>query len=121
MGSDSPPQSGRRERIRAARVSHYNYPSVPGSVFFSAGAIQGSGTILDISTTGAHVYQPSKNVPRGVVLDMFFLQTNTKRKLHAEGEVVRKTETGFAVRFLRIERELVSLVLAAAVEAEREP
>ncbi len=93
---------------------------MPGNVYFSAGAIRGSGTILDISATGAHIYKPSKNVPRGVVLDLFFLQPDTERKLHAEGEVVRRTESGFAVRFLRVERELEKLVLAAAGEVEQD-
>ena len=113
-------RSGQRDRRRAARVSSGDYPSVPGSVLFSAGAIRGSGIILDISATGAHIYKPSKNVRRGVVVDLFFLQSDAERRLHAVGEVVRRTESGFAVRFLRVERELESLVLAAAGEAEPE-
>ena len=116
MGSDS----NRRDRRSAASVSSRDYPSVPGSVFFSAGAIRGTGIILDISATGAHIYKPSLNVARGVVLDLFFLQPDTERRLHADGEVVRRTESGFAVHFLRVERELEGLVLAAAVKAEQE-
>jgi hypothetical protein len=120
MRSDSPSESNRRDRI-AVRVSNRDYPSIPGSVHFSAGAIRGSGTILDISATGAHVYRPTKTVPRGIVVDLFFLQPKTERRLYAEGEVVRMTETGFVVRFRRVERELESLVLAAASgEAESE-
>ncbi len=121
MGSDSPPESGRRDRRRAARVSSRDYPSVPGSVFFSAGAIQGSGTILDISATGAHIYRPSEMLQRGAGVDLAFLQPVTERRLHAAGEVVRETEFGFAVRFLRVERELEALILAAPGEAEQEP
>src|SRR3990172_344361 len=111
-------RSNRRERSRGVRVSSRDYPRVPGSVSFTAGAIQGSGIILDISATGAHIYRPSKDLPKGVVADLFFLQSDTERKLHAVGQVVRHTETGFAVRFLRVERELEALVLAAAGEAE---
>lgn len=102
----------------AIRVSAEDYPSVPGRVLFAAGAIRGTGFILDISTTGAHVYKPSKNVPKGIVVDLFFLQSGTERRLHAEAEVVRRTEEGFAVRFLHIERELETLVLAATQSAQ---
>jgi len=94
---------------------------VPGSVTFTAGVIEGSGIILDISATGAHVYRPTKDLPKGAVADLFFLQPDTGRKLHAVGQVVRHTETGFAVRFLRVERELEALVLAAAGDADPDP
>lgn len=117
MGS----KSGKNRQRSAARVSNRDYPSVPGTVYFSAGAIRGSGIILDISATGAHVYKPTKNVPKGVVADLFFLQPDTQRRLHALGEVVRRTESGFAVRFLRVERELEALVLAAAKKSESDP
>ena len=104
----------RKERSRAVRVSHRDYPSVPGSVTFVAGVIEGNGIILDISTTGAHVYRPTKDLPKGAVADFFFLQPQTGRKLRAIGQVTRNDETGFAVHFLRIERELENLVLSAA-------
>jgi hypothetical protein len=94
---------------------------VPGNVFFTAGVIQGSGIILDISATGAHVYRPTKDLPKGAVADLFFLQPDTERKLHAVGQVVRHTDTGFAVRFLRVERELEALVLAAGEAADPDP
>ena len=105
----------RRERSRAVRISA-EHPRVPGTVSFVAGAIQGSGTIFDISATGAHIYRPTKDLAKGAVADLFFLQPETGRKLHAVGQVVRHTESGFAVRFLRIERELEALVLGAADE-----
>jgi hypothetical protein len=110
----------RRERSRAVRISA-EHPRVPGSVSFVAGVIQGSGTIFDISATGAHIYRPTKDLPKGAVADLFFLQPGTERKLHAVGQVVRNTETGFAVHFLRVERELESLVLAAAGDRQSEP
>jgi hypothetical protein len=112
MDSDSSRRSKRASK-RASRVSNQDYPSLPGTVLFSAGAIRGSGILLDISATGANVYQPSKNLPKGVVADLYFLQPNTGRRLHAEAEVVRRTESGFAVRFRRVERELEALVVAA--------
>jgi hypothetical protein len=118
--SDKPDPKGRaRERSRAVRVSA-KHPRVPGSVTFVAGVIQGSGTIFDISATGAHIYRPTKDLPKGAVADLFFLQPGTERKLHAVGQVVRHTETGFAVQFLRVERELEALVLAASEASESE-
>lgn len=107
-----------RERSRAVRVSHRDYPRVPGSVSFQAGVIEGVGIILDISTTGAHVYRPTKDLPKGAVADFFFLQPDTGRKLHAVGQVTRNEETGFAVNFLRVERELETLVLSAAQDSQ---
>lgn len=107
-----------RQTRSALRISAEDYPSVPGQVLFTAGAIRGSGTLLDISTTGAHIYKPSKNVPTGIVIDLYFLQSGTERRLRAEAEVVRRTDDGFAVSFLRVERELETLVLAAAQEAQ---
>ena len=110
----------RRHKQRSAiRVSAEDYPSVPGRVLFTAGAIRGTGMLLDISTSGAHIYKPSKNVPAGIVVDLYFLQSGTERRLHAEAQVVRRTDEGFAVRFLHIERELETLVLAATLEAGR--
>jgi hypothetical protein len=111
----------RRERSRGVRVSSRDYPRVPGRVEFTAGVISGSGIIMDISATGAHVYRPTKDLPKGAVADLFFLQPDTERKLHAVGQVVRHTETGFAVHFLRVERELEALVLAAAEGRDEEP
>jgi len=113
-------KANRKERSRAVRVSNRDYPSVPGSVTYRAGVIEGVGIILDISTTGAHVYRPTKGLPKGVVADFFFLQPQTGRKLYAVGQVTRIDEDGFAVHFLRIERELESLVLSAAQDAEIE-
>ena len=109
----------RRERSRALRVSA-KHPRMPGTVTYVAGVIQGSGTIFDISATGAHIYRPTKDLAKGAVADLFFLQPGTERKLHAVGQVVRHTETGFAVQFLRVERELEALVLSAAAGDEPE-
>jgi hypothetical protein len=63
---------------------------------------------------------PSKSLPKGAVADLFFLQPETQRKLYAVGQVVRVEETGFAVQFLRVERELEALVLAATDEEDED-
>jgi PilZ domain len=120
--ADKPPQRPiQKERSRAVRVSHQDYPRVPGRVVFTAGVIEGAGIIMDISATGAQIYRPSKMLPKGAVADLFFLQPDTQRKLHAVGQVVRLTDDGFGVQFLRVERELEQLVLSAAGNAKQEP
>ena len=116
-----PSKPNRKERSRAVRVSSQDYPRVPGRVVFTAGVIEGSGIIMDISATGAQIYRPSTTLPKGAVADLFFLQPDTQRKLHAVGQVVRLTDDGFAVHFLRVERELETLVLNAAGGEETEP
>lgn len=105
-----------RSPERATRVSNREYPTVPGRVSFETDLIRGTGTILDVSVTGAHVYKPSEVLTRDTRVELFFLQPGTQRLLHAFSEVVRETETGFAVRFLRVERKLTSLILAATDE-----
>jgi hypothetical protein len=120
--AERPPQKPtRKERSRAVRVSHQDYPRVPGRVVFTAGAIEGAGIIMDISATGAQIYRPTKMLPKGAVADLFFLQPDTQRKLHAVGQVVRLTDDGFGIQFLRVERELEQLVLNAAGSAKEEP
>ena len=115
MASHRPP-----ERRVAPRVSSRVHPTVPGHVNFAAGMIEGHGLILDISATGAHVYMASHRLGLGTRVDLYFLQARTERQLHAIAEVVRETESGFAVRFLKVERKLRSLVLSA-VKEEKTP
>ena len=111
----------RKERSRAVRVSNQDYPRVPGRVLFTAGVIEGSGIIMDISATGAQIYRPSVGLAKGAVADLFFLQPDTNRRLRAVGQVVRVTDDGFAVHFLRVERELETLVLSAAEKGAPAP
>ena len=42
-----PGKPTRKERSRAVRVSHQDYPRVPGRVVFTAGVIEGSGIIIN--------------------------------------------------------------------------
>ncbi len=93
---------------------------MPGLVNFIAGKIEGSGFILNVSLSGAYVHEASQRLEVGTRVDLYFLQEKTERRLHAVGDVVRETESGFAVRFLRVERELRRLVLSA-VETAKKP
>ncbi len=121
MGSRRSPAKAVRGELRSAtRVSNRVHPSVPGLVNFIAGKIEGSGLILDVSVTGAYVHGASHRLEAGTRVDMYFLQAKTARRLHAIADVVRETESGFAVEFLRVERELRRLVLSA-VEKTKKP
>ncbi len=106
------------ERRVAPRVSADLHPSMPGHANFIAGDVVGSGQILNVSTSGAFVAGPSHHLEAGTEVDLYFLQPRTGRRLHAAGRVVRGEESGFAVQFTRVERELVGLVLGAAEKAK---
>ena len=104
---------------RAPRLSPKTHPSIPGLVNFSAGEVEGVGLILDISSTGAHV-SASRQLDPGTQVELYFLQPNTSRRMHATCEAVRRTKSGFAVKFLRLERELEQLVLSATSKPPKE-
>ena len=112
--------SRRADRRTAKRVLARLHPTVPGRVNFTAGEIEGGGMILDISAGGANVHEASHRLEPGTKVELFFLQPKTERRIRGEAEVVRKTKTGFAVRFLRLERELKTLVLAAVAKSKSE-
>ncbi len=113
MSSRRRSDEANRELRRAARVSPKTHPTIPGQVNFRAGEVEGSGLILDLSRTGAHVFRASHELEPGIQVELYFLQPSTSRRMHATCEVVRRTSSGFAVKFLRLERELEQLVLAA--------
>ena len=113
-------EEAKREQRRAPRVSPRDHPKLPGHVNFSAGEVVGTGLILDLSSTGAHVFEASQRLEPGTQVELYFLQPSTSRRMHATCEVVRKTGSGFAVKFLRLERELERLVLAATSKPPEE-
>ena len=106
------------DRRVAPRVSADLHPSVPGRANFIAGDVEGSGQILNVSTSGAFVAEPSHHLEAGTEVDLYFLEPKTGRRLHASGRVVRGEDSGFAVHFTRVERELLGLVLVAAGKAK---
>ena len=105
---------------RAPRVSPRAHPTIPGHVNFRAGEVEGAGLILDVSSTGAHVFEASHRLEPGTKVELSFLQPSSSRRMNASCEVVRKTGSGFAVKFLRLERELEQLVLAATAKPPKE-
>ncbi len=74
--------------------------------------------MMDVSACGAAVELATKRLEVGTEVEFFLLQSETAPKLRAVAEVTRKTRTGFAVRFRRIEREFARMVLRATEEAQ---
>ena len=121
---DSPPQrladvSQAQSRRVAPRVSTESDPSVPDSVDFIAGDVEGSGQLLNVSATGAYIAVSAYVYlePR-TEIELYFLHSNTGQRLHARGRVMRSEELGFAAQFVRVDKELQQLVLDAAVRAK---
>jgi hypothetical protein len=109
-----------RFRRSAKRVEVGRHPSLPGLVNFASDEAEGSGRILNISSAGAAIEDATAQLAVGSKAELFFLQPGTGRKLRAVAEVVRiSSADGFAVRFLRLERELEQLVLRAADSDKR--
>jgi hypothetical protein len=107
-------------RRSATRVVVGRHPSLPGQVNFVSDEAEGSGRILNISAAGAAIEDATAQLAVGSKAELFFLQPGTGRKLRAVAEVVRiSSDDGFAVRFLRLERELEQLVLRAADSDKR--
>ncbi len=101
------------KRRCAARLSSQLYPSVAGRVHFRCEDREESGSIHDISRSGAHLSETTVRLQPGEQVELLFLVGANPRRIKALASVVRQTPTGFAVRFLRIQREVERLVLAA--------
>ena len=103
---------------RAPRLLADLHPGVPDGAGFIAGDVEGSGQILNLSTSGAFVAIPSRHLEMGTEVELRFLHPKTGRRLHAACRVERSEGSGFAVQFMRVEREPLRLVLVAASKAE---
>jgi CBS domain-containing protein len=93
-------------------------------VEYRAEALVGRGTTWDLSESGVHVAWSDPPPLPGTEVRLR-LSFGPGAELEIRGEVVRETETGFAVRFLEIddvERELLQRALADETEvSEDEP
>ena len=101
------------ERRSAPRLSPGDHPTVAGRVHFACAGQKGYGNIHDISLTGAHVSEASALPEPNEEVEMLFLMGANPRRVRALARVVRRTESGFAVRFIHIQRELEELILSA--------
>ena len=115
LRAETPVEPSKAAR-RALRLSSARCPSVAGEVHFRSGEREGRGVIQDISLTGAKIAQTTVRLLPSEEVELLFLMGDRRTK--ALASVVRQTSSGFAVRFLRIERELERLVLTATSDPD---
>ncbi len=68
-------------------------------VLFKGARGRGKGIIWDMSLTGARIEIASSRVRPGSQIHMKFSYSDESKPIVASAEVVRPTDTGFAVRF----------------------
>ena len=103
-----------QNRRPAPRVSAESDPTVPDRVNFIASDVEGIGRIVNMSTSGALIGRPTRNLNTETEADFYFLWPGTKQLLQARARVVRSEGSGFAVQFMRIESDLERLIHVAA-------
>ncbi len=103
------PSAERRPERRDSQRYELRIP-----VDYQSSGRQGKGLLWDISASGARVEQASLSVELGteVTLMLAFLPGATPVALR--GEIVRQTESGFALKFLPLEGR-VQLLLKVAL------
>ena len=78
--------------------------------YFAAGRVEGRGILHDLSITGACINEASPRVKPGIQIRLTFALREQDVPVGIWGKVVRKTETGFAVEFIRLDRSLRELL-----------
>jgi hypothetical protein len=71
---------------------------------------EGEGTIANISTSGALIEPASATLAPGTQLDLRIARPSASSSLAIPSEVVRETDSGFAVRFRQLDPEVLELV-----------
>lgn len=87
-------------RPRAPRVRLLSH------AYFAAGRVEGRGILHDLSITGACINEASPRVKPGTEIRLTFALREHDVPVRIWGKVVRKTETGFAVEFIKLDRSL---------------
>ncbi len=93
-------------------------PRVPVSlnVRFSAGRIEGIGSIRDLSLNGAYVTAAPPHPQPGTPVNLFFSLGEDGAPVEISAEVVRHTGVGFAVRFAKLDQRLQEVLIAVLPE-----
>ncbi len=87
-------------------------------VDYESSGRQGKGLLWDISTSGARVEQASLSVEPGTEITLMLAFFPGATPVSLPGEIVRQTESGFALKFLPLEgrvRLLLKVALPRAV------
>ena len=109
--TSKPPAGGSGPERRAA-------PRVPVAFNFrfSAGRVEGIGSIRDLSLNGAYVTGAPPHPRRGVAVGLFFSVGEESAPVEISAEVVRHTAVGFAVRFAKLDQRLQEVLIALLPE-----
>ena len=105
--TSKPPAGGSGAERRAA-------PRVPVAfnVRFSAGRIEGIGSIRDLSLNGAYIAAAPPHPRRGAAVGLFFSVGEESAPVKIAAEVVRHTGVGFSVRFAKLDQRLQDVLIA---------
>ncbi len=79
---------------------------LPCSVEFEVGQDRGRAFMLDISTDGVRVEEADLRLEAGQVTKLILNLSEDAEPVEVEIEVVRQTETGFAGRFVNLDRQV---------------
>ena len=105
MGPQSPNGEDQLvERRGASRVRLLTH------AYFAAGRVEGRGILHDLSITGACINEASPRMKPGTELRLTFALREDDLPVRIRGKVVRETETGFAVEFIKLARGLRELL-----------
>ena len=69
-------------------------------------AVQGGGQVMSMSKAGALIASPPPRPAVGTEVELYFVQQSREEPLYAVGQVVSETKSGFAVRFLPVQRDV---------------
>jgi hypothetical protein len=69
---------------------------------YTSGSVRGQGTIWDISASGARIEDASVPVEQGATLGLRSSFFPGSFEVELKADVVRYTETGFAVKFVEL-------------------
>ncbi len=72
--------------------------------------VEGAGTIANISFSGVLLEPASPPIAPGTALDLRITRRSPSYGLEISSEVVRATESGFAVRFKDLDPEVLDLL-----------
>ncbi len=109
MGSESGYSDERRGQPRAA-------PQTPIEVHFSAGRIDGTGILEDLSLSGCRIASASACPAPGTKVELALVPSGKGEPVRSTAEVVRSRPGGFAVRFQRVDVKLKDFLTAALPE-----
>jgi hypothetical protein len=92
---------------------------LPCPISYSAGDASGQASLVDISAAGVRIEGATSRLQPGTRVRLNLRLGDELELTEAEAEVIRQTETGFAARFVEMDRELTLHLLNLIGEAEK--